>query len=88
MTDDIVPILRSEFNNCRSNAYYSGECCCDAKWAEDYVTLAADEIEQLRIQNVELMRLYYKQYDSEEIKELQKENAQLKHRIMRLEGMP
>jgi hypothetical protein len=49
MTDDIVPILRSEFNNCRSNAYYSGECCCDAKWAEDYVTLAADEIERLRM---------------------------------------
>jgi hypothetical protein len=48
VTDDIVPILRSEFNNCRCNAYYSGECCCDAKWAEDYVTLAADEIERLR----------------------------------------
>lgn len=55
MTDDIVAILRSERNNCRCNAYYSGECCCDAKWAEDYVERAADEIERLRAQVADLL---------------------------------
>lgn len=75
MIDDIMERLRN----------------ADAMTKTEVVNLLAEafcEIEMLRLQNVELMRLYYKQDDSEQIEELQKENAQLKHRIMRLEGMP
>ena len=45
---DIVAILRADGRGCTCNAWYSGECCCEAVWADGYLDTAADEIERLR----------------------------------------
>ena len=84
MEDDIVERLRLAFDPSLVSSPFGSH----DDWEICLVHEAADEIERLRMHNIELMRLYYGQDDSEQIKELQKENAQLKHRIMRLEGMP